>query len=100
MKLLSRVAVFALLVAGGSLLLPAQSLAADVPRAKPPARAASAAEAGTADCERLWREYRKSQDCFERFRTATGGLRPSAVKRCGEPLPDPSDRCGPQTLPN
>lgn len=100
MKTFSRIHVLALLVLGSSLWPATECVAADTPRAKPAAQAASAAQPGTADCERLWRDYRRSQACFERFRTASGGLRPSAVARCGEPLPDPSGQCGPATLPN
>lgn len=100
MKPLFRALPFALCVAGSLLWPGAQGLAADTPRAKPAVRAASASESSAVDCEQLWRRYRASQACFERFRTTAGALRPGAVARCGEPLPDPSDQCGPATVPN
>jgi hypothetical protein len=99
MKTFQRAHVLALLVAG-SVLWPAFGAAADAPLAKPASRPASAARASTADCERLWRDYRRSQACYERFRTAQGGLKPGAVARCGEPLTDPAGQCGPPTVPN
>ena len=100
MKPLLRARLLVLFAAGGLLWSAAQGQTAGAPRAKPPVRAASAAEAGTVDCDQLWQQYRRSQACYERFRTTTGGLRPGALARCGDPLPDPSDKCGPATVRN
>lgn len=47
-------------------------------------------------CEQLWRDYMRSQACFNRFRVVGGGLRPEAFNTCGQPLPDPSAQCGPR----
>jgi hypothetical protein len=66
-----------------------------------PIKAASAAE-GTADapdCPRLWREYRRSQACFARYRTLTG-INAEAFRACGPALPDPSAQCGPRRDPS
>lgn len=47
-------------------------------------------------CAQLWRDYTRSQACFNRFRVVGGGLRPEAFSTCGQPLPDPSAQCGPR----
>lgn len=47
-------------------------------------------------CAQLWRDYQKSQACFNRFRVVGGGLKQEAYAACGQPLPDPSAQCGPQ----
>jgi hypothetical protein len=58
------------------------------------AQKAASAPAGSR-CDRLWRRYQRSQACYERHRNANGSIKPEAVQRCGEPLPDPSAECGP-----
>jgi len=48
-----------------------------------------------AQCDAAYREYRVSQDCFNRFRNAYGaGVRGDAYRYCRE-VPDPSPQCGP-----
>ena len=36
------------------------------------------------ECQRQLREYRASVECFGRFRTAKGGVRPEAFQHCKE----------------
>ncbi len=50
-------------------------------------------------CAQLWRDYQRSQACYNRFRVVGGGLRQEAYASCGQPLPDPSAQCGPPVLP-
>jgi hypothetical protein len=66
-----------------------------------PATAASAAgaNAGAPDCPRLWREYRRSQACYARYRTLNG-MNTEAFRVCGPDLPDPSAQCGPLRDPS
>lgn len=79
------------------------AFAADAPAragaAPRPAASAARAPAAEPDCQRLWRRYQRSQACYERHRNANGSVKPEAVQRCGEPLPDPSARCGPPPAP-
>ena len=86
----------ALAMAGAlAVALPAQAADAPASRASAPKAAAAKRAPAETRCERLWRRYQRSQACYERYRNANGSLKPEAVQRCGEPLPDPSAECGP-----
>lgn len=96
-----------------ALLVPDTAGAADeqrkpatpVPGAGAPAGAAREGEAelpprGSAeDCRNWWHEYLYSQGCFNRFRTAGGGIKPEAYRVCGPEVLDPSPECGPPRRP-
>ena len=91
-----------------ALVVPATAAAADEQRkgaaSAPKAGAAAAAKEGETelpprgseeDCRNWWHEYMYSQGCFNRFRTAGGGIKPEAYQACGPEVLDPSPECGP-----
>ncbi len=47
------------------------------------------------DCQTWQRLYEESMECFGPYRTATGGIKPEAFKRCTE-FPELPSRCRPQ----
>ena len=51
------------------------------------------------DCRNWWHEYMYSQGCFNRFRTAGGGIKPEGYRVCGPEVLDPSPECGPPRRP-
>ena len=92
--------VSVLIIAGALASAPATRAAdAPAPRASAPKGTAAKQVPAETRCERLWRRYQRSQACYERHRNANGSVKPEAVQRCGEPLPDPSARCGPPPAP-
>jgi len=68
---------------------------APVPAAPAPLVARSRPRIGEGECDRLWREFFESQACYAPFRTSNFGIKAEAVDYCGEPLLNPSLRCGP-----
>ena len=72
----------------------ASAAATPLATARPPAAPASRADAAGPDCERLWRAYRESQECFAPYQRRNAGPPPEAFERCKE-VASPEDRCGP-----
>jgi hypothetical protein len=66
---------------------PASIAAASRPAAKPGNDPAS-------QCDHLWREYFKSQECFAPYNNRYGGLRGEAFERCTQVV-SPAQQCGP-----
>jgi septal ring factor EnvC (AmiA/AmiB activator) len=55
--------------------------------------ASSASDKTESECDRLWRTYTESQECFAPYQTRFG-TRPEAFERC-KSVENPSQRCGP-----
>ncbi|WP_161974723.1 DUF4124 domain-containing protein [Piscinibacter terrae] len=51
--------------------------------------------AGNADCAQSYQAYRQSQECFAPFIQANGSVKAEAYAQCGEPVLNPSQKCGP-----
>jgi hypothetical protein len=47
------------------------------------------------DCAALHQAYRRSQECFAPFIQANGSVKAEAYQQCGEPVLNPSQKCGP-----
>ena len=47
------------------------------------------------DCAALHLAYRRSQECFAPFIQANGSVKAEAYQQCGEPVLNPSQKCGP-----
>ncbi|MEO8124399.1 MAG: DUF4124 domain-containing protein [Burkholderiales bacterium] len=64
------------------------------------ARAPTAAATSSAptkidqSCPALWRDYLKSNACFQGYASANGSLRPGAYQACGPSLVSPANKCG------
>jgi len=70
-----------------------------------PAPAASAVKATPRiaakepDCVALRQRYRESAACFAPYRTASSAIKAEAFDKCGTPVLDPADKCGPPSTP-
>jgi hypothetical protein len=80
----------------------AAEMARERQNALPPVAAAFGQQQSTqqtagsnADCAQLYRAYRQSQECFAPFIQANGSVKADAYAQCGDPVLNPSERCGP-----
>ena len=64
--------------------------------ASPASSAASTSKPreGESECDRLWREYFESQECFAPYQSRSRGTKAEAYGRCKE-VESPTARCGP-----
>jgi hypothetical protein len=67
--------------------------------AAPPSSTSSASQppriaSGETECDRLWRAYRESEECFAPYMRRRGGTRVEAYQQCQQ-LPSPAQQCGP-----
>jgi len=51
-------------------------------------------DSGETECDRLWRAYRESAECFAPYMRRRGGTRVEAYQHCQQ-LPSPAQQCGP-----
>jgi hypothetical protein len=49
---------------------------------------------GGSECDRLWQDYRESQECFAPYQRVQIGPSAEAFKRCKQ-VDNPSQKCGP-----
>jgi|GEM_PF-4759872 len=49
----------------------------------------------SAACTEKWDAFSKSGECYAAYQLVSGGLKPGAYEKCGTPLPNPSQECGP-----
>lgn len=62
--------------------------------AEPAPASAPAPDPAETECDRLWRAYFASQECFAPYHIRGGGLRPGAFEHCQQVV-SPSYQCGP-----